>query len=432
MLATLAIIFGLGSMYGLLARGFHVTYTVSSTVNFAQGSAMMLGAVLCYTFVVTWRWNTPVSIGLTLLLCAVWGILVERFTVRPFVRRGSTAWLMATLAVRFTFGREPRSLLSPLARPAWSIGGLGVSPLQILIPLLGLCVALALSLVSHWTWHGKAWLAVVQNRDAAQLMGINVTGAVAAAYALSSVFAGTAGMLIAPLFNVSSDMGTLLRQVLRAGIAVVLVAHNMQLVMGVSDAVVVLDAGWGLAVGNPAQVRQDEAVRKAYLGECALAGQTRRATTPGVQERVLTVQQLSASYGAASVLEGIDLAVQAGELVAIQGGERGRQVDADACPRSTPFLACWRSSGMRAPPFCWSIRWWTLPYPWPTVATCSRTGVSYMQGRPWRCRTIRHWNEPTSGRMAQHEKEGNICPWRRCPLLILLRIGPVQQPASGP
>ena len=219
MLATLAIIsgLGLGSMYGLLALGFHVTYTVSSTVNFAQGSAMMLGAVLCYTFAVTWKWHMPVSIGLTLLLCAVWGILVERFTVRPFVRRGSTAWLMATLAagivlenaVLFTFGKEPRSLLSPLTRQAWSIGGIGVSPLQILIPLLGLFVALVLSLVSRWTLHGKAWLAVVQNRDASQLMGINVIGAIAAAYALSSVFAGAAGMLIAPLFNVSSDMGTL-------------------------------------------------------------------------------------------------------------------------------------------------------------------------------------------------------------------------------
>lgn len=159
----------------------------------------------------------PVSIGLTLLLCAVWGLLVERFTVRPFVRRGSMAWLMATLAagivlenaVLFTFGKEPRSLLSPLTRQAWSIGGIGVSPLQILIPLLGLFVALVLSLVSRWTLHGKAWLAVVQNRDASQLMGINVTGAIAAAYALSSVFAGAAGMLIAPLFNVSSDMGTL-------------------------------------------------------------------------------------------------------------------------------------------------------------------------------------------------------------------------------
>jgi branched-chain amino acid transport system permease protein len=219
MLAVMAVIsgFGLGSMYGLLALGFSLTYTVSNTVNFAQGSSMMLGAVLCYTFAVTLKWNIPSSVGLTLLLCAVWGMLVERFTVRPFVRRGSSAWLMATLAlgivlenaVLFTFGKEPRSLPSSLAAHPLSIAGLGVYPLQIFIPLIGLLVALALHLMFHCTLRGKAWLAVVQNPDAAQLMGINVTGTIAAAYAVSTVFAGGAGMLIAPLFNVSSVMGTL-------------------------------------------------------------------------------------------------------------------------------------------------------------------------------------------------------------------------------
>jgi branched-chain amino acid transport system permease protein len=219
MLAVMAMIsgFSLGSMYGLLALGFSLTYTVSNTVNFAQGSSMMLGAVLCYTFAVTLQWNVPTSIGLTLLLCAVWGVLVERMTVRPFVSRGSSAWLMATLAlgivlenaVLFTFGKEPRSLPSWLAAHPVSIAGLGVYPLQILIPVVGLLVALALHLVFRGTLRGKAWLAVVQNPDAARLMGINVTGTIAAAYAVSTVFAGGAGMLIAPLFNVSSDMGTL-------------------------------------------------------------------------------------------------------------------------------------------------------------------------------------------------------------------------------
>ena len=47
---------GLGSMYGLLALGFHVTHAVSRTVNFAQGSTMMLGAVLCFAFWVTFHW----------------------------------------------------------------------------------------------------------------------------------------------------------------------------------------------------------------------------------------------------------------------------------------------------------------------------------------------------------------------------------------
>src|SRR5258708_4038460 len=90
---------GLGSMYGLLALGFYITYAVSSTVNFSQGSSMMLGAVLAYAFIVTWGWPSPLGIAAALLLCAAYGLAVERFAVRPFVRRDSNAWLMATVAV---------------------------------------------------------------------------------------------------------------------------------------------------------------------------------------------------------------------------------------------------------------------------------------------------------------------------------------------
>jgi branched-chain amino acid transport system permease protein len=210
---------GLGSMYGLMALGFHVTYAVSGTVNFAQGSSMMLGAVLTYAFVQSLGWPAVPAIALALLLCAVYGLVVERLAVRPFVDRGSDAWLMATVAlgivldnlVMFTFGKEPRSLPSPLAREPIALGGvgLGVVPLQLIIPLVGLALAAALHALSRRTRWGTAMLAVVQNRKAAQLMGIPVRRAVALAFALSTLFAGVAGVLIAPLFNVQSDMGTL-------------------------------------------------------------------------------------------------------------------------------------------------------------------------------------------------------------------------------
>lgn len=89
---------GLGSMYGLIALGYHVTYAVSRTVNFAQGSAMMLGAVLGYTFAVRLGWPMLVAVPVALALCAGFGLLVERVLVRPFAARGSDAWLMATVA----------------------------------------------------------------------------------------------------------------------------------------------------------------------------------------------------------------------------------------------------------------------------------------------------------------------------------------------
>ena len=74
---------------------------------------------------------------------------------------------------------------------------------------MGLSVAAALAVLLRRTRRGKALLAVVQNPDAARLMGINVKAAIAAAFALSTALAGLAGLLIAPLFSVHSDMGTL-------------------------------------------------------------------------------------------------------------------------------------------------------------------------------------------------------------------------------
>lgn len=219
MLIALALVsgLGLGSMYGLLALGFYVTYTVSGTVNFAQGSSMMLGAVLCYSFAVTLGWPPPLAILLALLLCAFWGAVVERIAVRPFAARGSNGWLMATVALGiilenatlFLFGKEPRNYPSVLADTPLDIAGIPVMPLQLVIPAVGLGAAGILHLLARRTRFGKALLAVTQNQDAARLMGIDVGRAIAVAYSVSTVFAGIAGILIAPLFNVSSDMGTL-------------------------------------------------------------------------------------------------------------------------------------------------------------------------------------------------------------------------------
>ncbi len=209
---------GLGSMYGLLALGFYVTYAVSNTVNFAQGSSMMLGAVLTFTFAVTLGWPMWSAVVLSLALCALWGVIVERIAVRPFAVRGSNAWLLATVAlgivlenvVLFTFGKDPRGMPpSPLTAEGLYVAGVKVQLMQVVIPVAGLLIAVVLHLFSYRTRYGKALLAVVQNPDAARLMGVNVTGAIVITFALSGLFAGIAGILIAPLFTISSTMGTL-------------------------------------------------------------------------------------------------------------------------------------------------------------------------------------------------------------------------------
>jgi len=209
---------GLGSMYGLLALGFHLTYAVSSTVNFAQGSAMMLGAVLCFTFWVTLGWPLSLAIIVSLGLCAVWGAVVERVAVRPFVQRGSNSWLMATVAlgvvlenvVLFTFGKDPRGMPSgALTTSSVAIGGVKIQALQLLIPVVGLALALGLHFLFRNSRYGKALLAVMQNPDAARLMGIDTSRVITFSFALSGFLAGVAGIMVAPLFTISSTMGTL-------------------------------------------------------------------------------------------------------------------------------------------------------------------------------------------------------------------------------
>ena len=208
---------GLGSMYGLVALGFHITFAVSGTVNFAQGSAVTLGAVLGYAFAVQLGWPMPLAAAAALAGCAGLGLAVERLLVRPFVTRGSDAWLLATVAggiildnvLLFTFGKEPRSLPSPLVSAPVQVLGAGIYPLQLLIPVVGVAAAVAIRTVFRRTELGRVLLAVAQNSEAARLMGIDVARTVACAFALSAVLAGAAGLLIAPLFSVSAEMGAL-------------------------------------------------------------------------------------------------------------------------------------------------------------------------------------------------------------------------------
>jgi ABC-type branched-subunit amino acid transport system ATPase component/ABC-type branched-subunit amino acid transport system permease subunit len=120
----------------------------------------------------------------------------------------------------------------------------------------------------------------------------------------------------------SSDkdgLSGLLRRIADAGIAVILVEHDMRLVMGISDHVVVLDAGRPIAAGAPNEIRQDPRVLAAYLGAAETQVRTRQQPWSGSQDAVLTAIDLAAGYGAAPVLQKVGIEVRPGEMVALIG-----------------------------------------------------------------------------------------------------------------
>ena len=215
-----------GMIYGVIAFGYQLTFATSKTLNFGQGEALMLGALVGLTTInflignqVGTLWAYLLMLPVILIFGFVQGAFVEWLGVKPAIRTKSEAgWIMATIALGIIFknvaenvwGRDPLKFPSPLPEAALSIGPVRVQPMEIAIVIGAIVLMLAVEAFNRYSILGKAVVATSDDRDAAGLMGINTSLVITFSYALSSLAAAFAGVLVAPVTLTGAAMGAVL------------------------------------------------------------------------------------------------------------------------------------------------------------------------------------------------------------------------------
>jgi branched-chain amino acid transport system permease protein len=196
----------LGMIYAVIAFGYQLTFATSDTLNFGQGDALMLGALVGLTLVGLGV-NYWLMIPLVCLFGAFQGAVVERIGVRPAIKiKSEFGWIMSTIALGIIDLKFP----SPLPESPMKFLGANVLPMEILVVVGAVAMMLAVELFNRRSIYGKAVVATFNDRDAAKLMGINTGLVITFSYALSSMSAAFAGVLIAPLTLTGATMGAVL------------------------------------------------------------------------------------------------------------------------------------------------------------------------------------------------------------------------------
>ncbi len=208
----------MGCIYALIALGYAYVWNTMAIVNFAAGEFLTFAA---FVFVATFTTSLNLPFWLAALsTAAAMALMGALFSVLVFARLQRQKALVAIIATvgfgiflkemaRIIYGPEPLLYLSPFGDGVLDFGAFRIPVQQLVIMAIVLVIMVLQYLALRYTTVGKMMRATALDRETARLMGIPVNRVLAGTFAFSSVLAALAGILLAPLFYVTTEMGTL-------------------------------------------------------------------------------------------------------------------------------------------------------------------------------------------------------------------------------
>lgn len=207
----------LGAVYALIALGYTMVYGTIRLINFAHGDIFMLGGYIGF-LLVTAVSGLPlvVMMPLAMLLTAFTGVLIERVAYRRLRNAQRMSLVITALGVgiflenlvRLVVGPQTRQLPAQLPnRVVKLFSGVVVTEDKILIIIISLILMVILWLFVHRTLMGTAMRAVADNKDAVQLMGINLNLIIAVTFAIGSALAAAGGIFFGQAYSIDPYMG---------------------------------------------------------------------------------------------------------------------------------------------------------------------------------------------------------------------------------
>jgi branched-chain amino acid transport system permease protein len=207
----------LGCVYGLIALGFVLIYKATEVVNFAQGDLMMLGGFLAFTFITGLGLDYWIGLPLTIIAMAAIGGLVERVIVRPILGYPQFSIVMVTIGLGFVlrsvagmiWGTDDLQIDTPFSAGVVRVGALVLANDKLSVIAATTLLCIALWLYFNKTRMGIAMQATSQNMLGAYYMGIPVRRVFSLIWAISAAVAGCAGVLLAPIAFIHTNVGFL-------------------------------------------------------------------------------------------------------------------------------------------------------------------------------------------------------------------------------